>query len=127
MSACYSVNVELRVKKGCEEKVVEILQDKIKRGYLEHVEYGIENMPTTIKEMMGVFFVSHGDYYNYKQVGTWYMVDSAFNASYGWEVVMITMFKEITCCLEDKSELVIDIDNDYDKLVIKKGECIQIH
>jgi len=127
MSACYSVNVELRVKKDCEEKVIETLQNKIKRAKEENTDYGIETIPTTLKELLGIFFVSHGDYYNYKQVGTWYWVDSAFNASYGWETVMITAFKEIASYLDNKSELYIDIDNDYDKLVIRKGECIQTH
>ena len=127
MSACYSVNVELRVKKDCEEKVIETLQNKIKRAKEENTDYGIETIPNTLKELLGIFFVSHGDYYNYKQVGTWYMVDSAFNASYGWETVMITAFKEIASYLDNKSELYIDIDNDYDKLVIRKGECIQTH
>ena len=127
MSACYSVNVELRVKKDCEEKVIETLQNKIKRAKEENVDYGLKEIPNTLKELLGVFFVSHGDYYNYKQVGTWYMIDSAFNASYGWESVMITMFKEITPYLENKSELYIDIDNDYDRLVIRKGQCVQTH
>ena len=127
MSACYSVNVELRVKKDCEEKVIETLQNKIKRAKEEMTDYGIKEIPNTLKELLGIFFVSHGDYYNYKQVGTWYMVDSAFNASYGWESVMISIFKEITPYLENKSELYIDIDNDYDRLVIRKGQCVQTH
>ena len=127
MSACYSVNVELRVKKDCEEKVIETLQNKIKRAKEEMTDYGIKEIPNTLKELLGIFFVSHGDYYNYKQVGTWYIVDSAFNASYGWESVMISMFKEITPYLENKSELYIDIDNDYDRLVIRKGQCVQTH
>ena len=127
MSACYSVNVELRVKKDCEEKVVETLQNKMKRAKEEYVCYGEEKIPNTLKELMGIFFVEDAVYYNYTQVGTWYWVNSAFNASYGWETVMIEMFKEITPYLEDKSELYIDIENDYDKLVIKKGKCVQTH
>ena len=125
MSACYAVNVELRVKD--EAKVIETLQNKINRAKEENVDYGIEEVPTTLKELLGIFFVEHQEMYNYKRVGNWYMVDSGFNASYGWEVVMIEMFKEITPYLEDKSELYIDIENDYDKLVIKKGKCVQIH
>ncbi len=127
MSACYSVNVELRVKEDCEEKVIKTLQDKIKRAKEEMVDYGIEEIPNTLKELLGIFFVSHGDYYNYKQVGTWYWVDSSFNASYGWESVMINMFEEIAPYLENKSELYIDIENDYDKIIIKNGKAIQKH
>ena len=127
MSACYAVNVELRIKEGCEEKVIETLQNKIKRAEEEGTNYGLKEIPNTLKELLNVFFVSHGDYYKYTQVGTWHMVDSAFNASYGWEVVMIEMFKEITPYLENKSELYIDIENDYDRLVIRKGQCVQTH
>ena len=127
MSACYSVNVELRVKEDCEEKIIKTLQDKIKRAKEEMVDYGIEEIPNTLKELLGIFFVSHGDYYNYKQVGTWYWVDSSFNASYGWESVMINMFEEIAPYLENKSELYIDIENDYDKIIIKNGKAIQKH
>ncbi len=127
MSACYSVNVELRVKEDCEEKIIETLQNKIKRAKEENVNYGIEEVPTTLKELLGIFFVEHQEIYKYKRIGTWYMVDSAFDASYGWESVMISMFKEIAPFLENKSELYIDIDNDYDKLVIRKGQCVQTH
>lgn len=125
MSACYAINVELRVKD--EAKVIETLQNKINRAKEENVDYGIEEVPTTLKELLGIFFVEHQEMYNYKRVGNWHMVDSGFNASYGWEVVMMDMFREITPYLEDKSELYIDIENDYDKLVIKKGKCVQIH
>ena len=125
MSACYAINVELRVKD--EAKVIETLQNKINRAKEENVDYGIKEVPTTLKELLGIFFVEHQEMYNYKRVGNWHMVDSGFNASYGWEVVMMDMFREITPYLEDKSELYIDIENDYDKLVIKKGKCVQIH
>lgn len=127
MSACYSVNVELRVKEGCEEKVIETLQNKIKRAKEEMVNYGIKDIPNTLKELLGIFFVEDAVYYSYKQVGTWYWVDSSFNASYGWETVMIDMFEEIAPYLEDKSELYIDIENDYDKIIIKNGKAIQKH
>lgn len=127
MSACYSVNVELRIKEGCEGKVIETLQNKIKRAKEEMVDYGIKEIPNTLKELLGIFFVEKGVYYSYKQVGTWYWVDSSFNASYGWETVMINMFEEIAPYLEDKSELYIDIENDYDKIIIKNGKAIQKH
>ena len=52
---------------------------------------------------------------------------NAFNASYGWEVVMIEMFETITPFLEDGSELLIYPDSDYDKLIVKNGKCIQVH
>ena len=81
MSACYAINVELRVKD--EAKVIETLQNKINRAKEENVDYGIEEVPTTLKELLGIFFVEHQEMYNYKRVGNWHMVDSGFNASYG--------------------------------------------
>ena len=127
MSACYSVNVELRVKEGCEEKVIETLQNKIKRAEKEHVDYGLKEIPNTLKELLGVFFVEHQDMYEYRRVGNWHMVNSGFNASYGWESVMLSMFEEIAPYLDNKSELLIYPDSDYDKVIIKDGKAIQKH
>ena len=127
MSACYSVNVELRVKEGCEEKVIETLQNKIKRAEKEHVDYGIKEIPNTLKELLGIFFVEHQQMYKYRRVGNWHMVNSGFNASYGWESVMLSMFEEIAPYLDNKSELLIYPDSDYDKVVIKNGKAIQKH
>lgn len=50
---------------------------------------------------------------------------SGFNASYGWESVMLEMFEEISPYLENKSKLYIDCDDGIDVLVIKDGKCIQ--
>ena len=53
--------------------------------------------------------------------------ENSFNASYGWESVMITMFEEMSYCLENGSEFLIYTDNDYTIGVISDGRCMMIH
>ena len=57
----------------------------------------------------------------------WIRYENGFDASYGWESVMMEMFELIAPYLADGSELYIYPDNDYDHLLIKNGKCIQKH
>lgn len=58
--------------------------------------------------------------------GEWKNYSADFNASYGWESVLIKMFKILGVYLANGSQLDISIDNDYDGLVIRNGICKQI-
>lgn len=52
-------------------------------------------------------------------------VENGFDATYGWESVMMEMFEELAPVLEDGSDLFINCDDGVDVLVIKDGKCIQ--
>jgi hypothetical protein len=53
--------------------------------------------------------------------------ENSFNASYGWERVMLEMFEVMVSYMEDKSTILIYADNGYDELVVKNGMCVQIY
>lgn len=127
MSACYGISFVVTIKEENEQKVIETLQERIKKAKEDNVNYGIKEIPNTFKELLEIFFVEHQKMFNFRRVGNMWFVDSGFNASYGWECVMLNMFKDIAPYLENKSELTIDIDNDYDYLVVKNGKAIQKH
>ena len=50
-----------------------------------------------------------------------------FNASYGWESVMIEVFEAIAPYLRNGSILKIYPDSDYDHLMVKDGKAIWLH
>lgn len=52
---------------------------------------------------------------------------NGFDASYGWESVMMEMFEILAPFLEDKSEMYIYPDEDYDHLTVKNGKYVQVH
>ena len=53
--------------------------------------------------------------------------ENDFNASYGWERIMMEWFEVLAPFLANGSQMLIYPDEDYDKLVIKNGKCVQIH
>ena len=55
----------------------------------------------------------------------WTTYSNGFDATYGWESVMMEMFEELAQVLEDGSDLFINCDDGVDVLVIKDGKCIQ--
>lgn len=55
----------------------------------------------------------------------WTTYSNGFDATYGWESVMMEMFEELAPVLEDGSDLFINCDDGADVLVIKDGKCIQ--
>lgn len=55
----------------------------------------------------------------------WTTYSNGFDATYGWESVMMEMFEELAPVLEDGSDLFINCDDGVDVLVIKDGKCIQ--
>lgn len=59
--------------------------------------------------------------------GEWKNYSADFNASYGWESVLVKMFKILGVYLANGSQLDISIDNDYNGLVIRNGICKQIN
>lgn len=63
----------------------------------------------------------------YKNGSSEFIINSSFNQSYGWESLMIKFFEDITPSLRNGSSLLIYPDSDYDRLVVKNGECVQTH
>ena len=131
MSACYAINLDIYVKN--EDNIIKKLTEKIAKDEAsDHAHY--QSSPsenTTLREMIGIFLASDARNYEFEErvEGKEHHViaSSFFNASYGWEIVLIEMFKAIVDDLKDGSGLIIDIENNYDKFIVKDGKVIQLH
>lgn len=133
MGSCYYVKLKVKLKD--EEKAIKALQDKISRADKEHINYGFDSCLknknydlNVFDDLIKVFLVEHQNDFTIehtKKEFTRYI--SGFDASYGWENVMIEMFAEIAPYLEDKSKLYIDCDDGWDEFVVADGKWYQTH
>ena len=129
MGQCYDVNLKVRFKD--EEGAKRALRAKIARGKQEHVLYDVQGLRMkgfdfdNIRDLMSVFFCEWGDRLRPAADEAW--LNSGFNASYGWESVMMDAFEKIAPFLEDGSEIIIYPDSDYDKAEVTNGKAIWVH
>lgn len=131
MGACYYVI--LKVKVLDEQGAIKAL-NKFIASISKGVDYSLDKYAQqgvtteTFDDLMKIFLAGwkHQELtITPKRIYTYYEND--FDASYGWESVMMNMFEVIAPYLKDNSELLIYPDEDYDKLIVKNGQCIQIH
>lgn len=81
----------------------------------------------TIKGIIGIVFVdSGGSLFVYKEEGAQISFCSGFNASYGWEGLMMDFFTEVSPTLEAGSKLIIEPDSGFDVLTLKEDGSIKI-
>ena len=130
MGACYSVTVKVKLTtlKDAEERLQKkILQDS-------KTDYDIEKYAADgigidkFDDLMRIFLASRKKssfMINHKNEWTYYIND--FDASYGWEGVLMDMFRVLVPDLMDGSEILIYPDEDYDHLKVKGGKCITVH
>ena len=130
MGACYSIWLLAKLKTGTEDKIAETLNNKIMRADSENVDYAVKKLypkfkfPYTLEQLMEIFFVQHQGMFDMTIKDGQISIKSAFDASYGWEMVMIDAVEEILPYLEDKSEICIDIDEGYDRFVVEHGKMV---
>lgn len=130
MGSVYSIHSQMKFKD--KDKAIKILQAKIGRGKEEHIDYGLdtyrksENLDINDIDDLIAVFIGIGKMFDVANDDDgWTTYDNGFDASYGWESVMMEMFEELAPVLEDASDLFINCDDGVDVLVIKYGKCIQ--
>lgn len=130
MGSVYSIHSQMKFKD--KDKAIKILQAKISRGKEEHIDYGLdtyrksENLDINDIDDLIAVFIGPGSMFDVSNDDDgWTTYSNGFDASYGWESVMMEMFEELLPVLEDGSDLFIDCDDGVDVLVIKDGKCIQ--
>ena len=129
MGACYSVS--LKVNLIDEEGAIKALNEHIAKD--TGADYSLEEYanigatPDTFDGLMKILLAEAQREVTIYQHGRFKIYDNDFDASYGWERVMMEWFNILAPFLEDKSVLLIYPDSGYDKLVIKNGKCVQIH
>ena len=130
MGACYSVTLKVNVTdvpSAINALNQHIVNDTRSNYSLE--EYAQQGITTeTFDDLIRIFLANWpGQEVDIQTDNGFTVYENGFNASYGWECVMMDMFATLAPFITDGSELYISIDNDYDKLVIKNGKCVQLH
>lgn len=125
MGQTYDVNLRVRFKD--EKGAKNALFAKIGRAHQERVVYNMQGLrmmgfdfDNNIWDLMSVFFCGWGQKLRETADKGW--LYSGFDASYGWECVMLDAFEKIAPYLEDGSEIKIYPDSGCDKGIVKNGK-----
>lgn len=124
MGQTYDVNLRVRFKD--EKGAKQALSDKISRAKQEHIIYDMQGLRRkgfdfdNIWDLMSVFFCGWGEKLLDASDKSWRY--SCFDASYGWESVMMDAFEKIAPHLEDGSEIKIYPDSGCDHGIVENGK-----
>lgn len=128
MGACYSVylKVDLIDEEGAIKALNEhMINDGADYSLEEYANIGAT--PDTFDGLMKILLAEAQRKVDIYQNGRFKVYENDFDASYGWEGVMMEWFEILAPFLKDGSKMLIYPDSDYDELVIKNGKCVQIH
>lgn len=121
MGQTYDVYCTLKPKN--ESETIRLMNEYIDQNEGKGVIFSLENSDReTLEGLMKIFITDRQFQVEEQPNGIKY--SSGFDASYGWETVMLEMFKYISESLEDKSEIVIYPDSGRDRIIIKNGKAI---
>ena len=135
MGACYSVELKLKFKNGeaDKEKAVKALQNYIRIHNGDDVNFCLEDWKKdgvtqdTFEDLLRIFFCGWSRWnMGIEQNGEWLECDNDFDASYGWEEIMLDAFETISPFLSDGSEIYVYPDSDCHHAVIDNGKCIDV-
>ena len=121
MGQTYDVYCTLKPKN--ESETIRLMNEYIDQNEGKGVIFSLENSDRkTLEGLMKIFITDRQFQTEEKPNGLKY--SSGFDASYGWESVMLDMFEHISESLEDKSEIVIYPDSGRDRMVIENGKAV---
>lgn len=124
MGQCYDVNLRVRFKD--EKGAKRALENKVSKGRQEHILYDMQGLRMkgfdfdNIWDWMSVFFCGWGQKLKETANADW--LYCGFDASYGWEQVMMDAFDEIAPYLEEGSEIKIYPDCGCNHGVVNNGK-----
>lgn len=136
MGQCYYIKLKLKFRdeEKDELRTIKAMQKYIKEHDSKGVIFNLDkwkkegNKLYSLEDMLRVFFDGWNCWdFEMKQGRKWLKVRNGFDASYGWESIMLDIFDVISSFLEDGSEIWIYPDDDYDHLVVKNGKCVTVH
>lgn len=128
MSACYSVI--LKVKVLDEQGAINALNEHIDKTK-DFINYSLDKYKEqgitteTFDDLMKIYLAG----WNHQKLDierkrTYTYYENEFNASYGWESVILDMFKIIAPYVKDNSELIMYLEEGFCKLRVKNGLCL---
>lgn len=125
MGAVYDVNLQAKIKQGHKLALLNSLISTMSESQIDYLNSKELDM-NKLEDVLAYYFAAN------RKIAVGIINDkinisTGFDASYSWECVMIEAFEKMAEHLEDKSELYIYPDSDYDWLVIRNGKMIQKH
>ena len=129
MGACYSVCLKVNFidEEGAVKALNEHMTNDTRANYSLEEYINIGATPDSFDGLMKILLAEAQRKVDIYEHGRFKVYENDFDASYGWEGVMMDWFNVLAPFLKNGSELLIYPDNGYDKLVIKNGKCVQIH
>ena len=124
MGAVYDVTVKMKYKDA--EAVAEATRNYIKETG-DWIEWNLDKHPLDVDLDTLVKYVIMDSQFTVEEIKGGKEYNSGFDQSYGWEGVMLEWFEHIAPTLRNGSTLWIYPDEDYDKVVVKNGEAVQVH
>ena len=132
MSACYSVTLKI---KGVKNEAAAIARLKEFIVNEKNTDFGLDDFKgigvtdDTLDGIIQIVLAGWKDspFKKSQEEGGVIRFDNGFNASYGWESVMIDFFNALGLYLDDGSSFYISVENDYDEAVVRQGAVIWIH
>lgn len=121
MGACYSVFLKVNMKdeKGAINALNEHMVNDTSAVYDSDAK-------ETFDDLMRILFAENQRkvfIYEEKQFRCY---ENDFDASYGWERVMLEWFEVMAPFLNNGSKMVIYPDNGVDEVVVKNGKCVWV-
>lgn len=125
MGAVYDVNLQAKIKQGHKLALLNSLISTMSESQIDYLNSKELDM-NKLEDVLAYYFAANSKI-AVGIINDKINISTGFDASYSWECVMIEAFEKIAEHLEDKSELYIYPDSDYDWLVIRNGKMIQKH
>ena len=127
MSQVYDISLKLGYLST--ECAKQALQHRIANAEREHVNYSLDHYRDigldldNVHDLVRMIFGGWDAKFDEFSEPGW--LEAGFNASYGWEAVMMDAFTSIAPFLEDGSEIIIDLwDEGRDHAIVKDGEAV---
>lgn len=130
MGACYSIEFLYKFKN--DEKAKKTLQDFVRNTKANfHLDtFKAEGIDvTSVKGLIQVVLAGYKrtPYKDVKEIDGFRLATNDFNASYGWETLLMDFFEALAPYLEDGSRIYIEPDDDWSEYVIENGIVKQTH
>lgn len=125
MGAVYDVNLKAKIKQGHKLALLDSLVSPMTESQIAYLELKGLDINKLVDVL--VYYFAANSKMSVDIVNDEIEINTGFDASYLWETVMMDAFEQMAEHLEDKSELYIHPDYDYDLLVIENGKVVYKH
>lgn len=125
MGAVFSVNLQAKIKQGHKLALLDSLISTMEESQFDYLNQKDLDM-NKLEDVLAYYFAANKKIevdIEENEID----ISTGFDGSYSWECVMIEAFEKMAQHLEDKSELYIYPDSDYDWLIVKNGVSVQKH